>query len=127
MIRRTPRSTRTDTLFPYTTLFRSHVDFAAHLQQIGPALALQQLRQVRDGAHVGGDVFAGSAVAARRALHQLAVLVAQRAAQAIDLRLDHDLHRLLLREAAKARSEEHTSALQSILRNPYAVLFLKKQ
>src|SRR3546814_5427263 len=26
MIRRPPRSTRTDTLFPYTTLFRSHID-----------------------------------------------------------------------------------------------------
>src|SRR3546814_16337241 len=29
MIRRPPRSTRTDTLFPYTTLFRSYMDFAA--------------------------------------------------------------------------------------------------
>src|SRR3546814_11349061 len=86
MIRRPPRSTRTDTHFPYTTLFRSagggvarvgedlvarlllahvqlhegaarHVDFAAHLQQLGPALAIQLLRQVGDGAHVGGDVF----------------------------------------------------------------------
>src|SRR3546814_11914853 len=30
MIRRPPRSTRTDTLFPYTTLFRSHIRHAAH-------------------------------------------------------------------------------------------------
>src|SRR3546814_18918212 len=91
MIRRPPRSTRTDTHFPYTTLFRSagggvarvgedlvarlllarvqlhegaarHVDFAAHLQQLGPALALQLLRQVGDGAHVGSAVLAGGAV-----------------------------------------------------------------
>src|SRR3546814_8012359 len=31
MIRRPPRSTRTDTLFPYTTLFRSRLDNRAHL------------------------------------------------------------------------------------------------
>src|SRR3546814_14203756 len=36
MIRRPPRSTRTDTLFPYTTLFRSHADIAAERGQ--PAL-----------------------------------------------------------------------------------------
>src|SRR3546814_18134375 len=41
MIRRPPRSTRTDTLFPYTTLFRSHAeapggDAEAAAQQVGP-------------------------------------------------------------------------------------------
>src|SRR3546814_19367208 len=37
MIRRPPRSTRTDTLFPYTTLFRSHVEAreAGHLRALG--------------------------------------------------------------------------------------------
>src|SRR3546814_17728002 len=35
MIRRPPRSTRTDTLFPYTTLFRSH-DTTSHNFQVGP-------------------------------------------------------------------------------------------
>src|SRR3546814_4814739 len=34
MIRRPPRSTRTDTLFPYTTLFRSAFDLAIHDQDI---------------------------------------------------------------------------------------------
>src|SRR3546814_15441829 len=38
MIRRPPRSTRTDTLFPYTTLFRSYLDKAA--QSIDEALAI---------------------------------------------------------------------------------------
>src|SRR3546814_11616715 len=38
MIRRTPRSTRTDTLFPYTTLFRSIVDAA---QALGAGLVLK--------------------------------------------------------------------------------------
>src|SRR3546814_16781815 len=34
MIRRPPRSTRTDTLFPYTTLFRSHLDETEHRAQV---------------------------------------------------------------------------------------------
>src|SRR3546814_1661861 len=36
MIRRPPRSTRTDTLFPYTTLFRSLLDALAHLGKVEP-------------------------------------------------------------------------------------------
>src|SRR3546814_19795109 len=42
MIRRPPRSTRTDTLFPYTTLFRSEID----------------LRRGPDAAFIGGDIIA---------------------------------------------------------------------
>src|SRR3546814_5261911 len=76
MIRRPPRSTRTDTLFPYTTLFRSlkgkteEDALVAYLQGLG--------------------------VAGREA-------------------------------AAKARSEEHTSELQSLMRISYAVFCLKKK
>src|SRR3546814_19538662 len=44
MIRRPPRSTRTDTLFPYTTLFRS--------DELGPALAAQKLGYTVVGLHV---------------------------------------------------------------------------
>src|SRR3546814_17567926 len=36
MIRRPPRSTRTDTLFPYTTLFRSHIIFDAEADGLTP-------------------------------------------------------------------------------------------
>src|SRR3546814_5369945 len=39
MIRRPPRSTRTDTRFPYTTLFRSHAEPAAHPLKLAPAHA----------------------------------------------------------------------------------------
>src|SRR3546814_18192887 len=46
MIRRPPRSTRTDTLFPYTTLFRSHANVRAALVAI--ARAVRRLRQVRN-------------------------------------------------------------------------------
>src|SRR3546814_20091748 len=46
MIRRPPRSTRTDTLFPYTTLFRSHVQVRLLVRRLGRA-AHQQRRHQR--------------------------------------------------------------------------------
>src|SRR3546814_8450475 len=79
MIRRPPRSTRTDTLFPYTTLFRSVP--AGH--GIDPARAGAHLAPGADGAaQTGGAV---------------------------------------------ARSEEHTSELQSLMRISYAVFCLQKK
>src|SRR3546814_1655171 len=80
MIRRPPRSTRTDTLFPYTTLFRSS-------GQIVPRVGL--------------------CGAPRR-----------------DHRQEGRGHR---EAAAQARSEEHTSELQSLMRISYAVFCLKKK
>src|SRR3546814_15567584 len=50
MIRPPPRSTPTDTLFPYTTLFRSHL----HLDHLGAELAEDRRRE--GGCDVGGDV-----------------------------------------------------------------------
>src|SRR3546814_11686008 len=75
MIRRPPRSTRTDTLFPYTTLFRS-------------------------------DPACQACGAAARAVHP-------RGGEG--------------RQASIARSEEHTSELQSLMRISYAVFCLKKK
>src|SRR3546814_6332571 len=98
MIRRPPRSTRTDTLFPYTTLFRS--------QQRGLAGAV---------AAEDGDGLAGL----DRQVHvaQRPVLVSGSwAAQ-------RRQHRLL----PTRRSEEHTSELQSLMRISYAVFCLKKK
>ena len=43
----------------------AHIDFAANLEDIGHVPALQPLRNVRDGAHIGGNVLALAAVAAR--------------------------------------------------------------
>src|SRR3546814_11547158 len=98
MIRRPPRSTRTDTLFPYTTLFRSRaaigagdtqrggrryiVDAANHHDTRRQRFVLDNARHLRDdgGALVGID-----------------------------------------------RSEEHTSELQSLMRISYAVFCLKKK
>src|SRR3546814_3259890 len=83
MIRRPPRSTRTDTLFPYTTLFRSkHID-----------------------APVAGDVAQRQLDLRRRAPRFVRVAGGSRV----------------------ARSEEHTSELQSLMRISYAVFCLKKK
>src|SRR3546814_10893056 len=123
MRRRPPRSTRTDTLFPYPTLCRSEPDGGEHAggkwyggkvvarapRQVLDALAVGRLGQFddrQDGAGIvggqddagrpDGDVGSGSDG-------------------------DADIG------AGTDRSEEHTSELQSLMRNSYAVFCLKKQ
>src|SRR3546814_2708593 len=97
MIRRPPRSTRTDTLFPYTTLFRSVHAMAREIigeetrQPFGITPRTQQL--------------AGK---------QQADLATQRSQRGSQF-------------AADERSEEHTSELQSLMRISYAVFCLKKK
>src|SRR3546814_2345476 len=97
MIRRPPRSTRTDTLFPYTTLFRSTGKTderwpqrlrAARLRRRSPCPSASR----RSPARSGPARAAGSR-----------------------------------RSTPTSRSEEHTSELQSLLRISYAVFCLKKQ
>src|SRR3546814_5185728 len=95
MRRRPPRSTLTDTLLPYTTLFRSlaalvdvgDVDRRAHVDAARVRLLLpgDHLEQRRLAGAVGAD------------------------------------------DADDRRSEEHTSELQSLMRNSYAVFCLKKK
>src|SRR3546814_4026800 len=97
MIRRPPRSTRTDTLVPYTTLFRS-VD--RHARR--PAAAHRLRRQPQ---HAGLP-------AGRQPAHP-----------APGRRLPPQLRR----GPRPARSEEHTSELQSLMRISYAVFCLKKK
>src|SRR3546814_2109472 len=100
MIRRPPRSTRTDTLFPYTTLFRSLASLADdHEPNAG--------RQRRDGAHQPRQILD--------------------LAQSRD-GADHHLARPALETRNRdRRSEEHTSELQSLMRISYAVFCLKKK
>src|SRR3546814_10802872 len=105
MIRRPPRSTRTDTLFPYTPLFRSccgasvhrasdlltgsaHLPLSAHAQTVHPMRG-------RVSSVAGGD---GRAFTGR-----------------------------LGRPLVRGRSEEHTSELQSLMRISYAVFCLKQK
>src|SRR3546814_5426939 len=92
MIRRPPRSTRTDTLFPYTTLFRSMM-----CEVPSNALMAEEFLEIFDGFSIGSND-----------LTQLT------------LGLDHD-------SSIVARSEEHTSELQSLMRISYAVFCLKKK
>src|SRR3546814_8113891 len=97
MIRRPPRSTRTDTLFPYTTLFRSNLDMA----RLGEEAVGQLLDWRRH----------------RRGKEQR--LAAGRKLGADRLGVGHKAH--------VQRSEEHTSELQSLMRISYAVFCLKKK
>src|SRR3546814_18666631 len=61
MVRRPPRSTRTDTLFPYTTLFRSRVDAARKQPQRADLLAVA-LQGVLDPPHRDGRILARAVV-----------------------------------------------------------------
>src|SRR3546814_2949283 len=117
MIRRPPRSTRTDTLFPYTTLFRSGGG-AAHLRF--------QFKRFKVQDH-GGAMFAN----ARGDPRDLPLVIIGglddgmsehfSKGDEIALRVDHHLlHQL-------GRSEEHTSELQSLMRISYAVFCLTKK
>src|SRR3546814_9734949 len=120
MIRRPPRSTRTDTLFPYTTLFRSGPELLA---EAGPLGRLRDLVRVEPGpaddiAHEqGGEQDAGQH-AADEQLGDRDV-----GGDAVDdhdqRRRDHEAERAGAGQRA-ARSEEHTTELQSLMRISYA-------
>src|SRR3546814_3165842 len=99
MIRRPPRSTRTDTLFPYTTLFRS-----TGAGRRRPAPRHRPLVAGRPRRHL-----VRSPAGARRPGK-------------------HPPLRILTEAASiRPRSEEHTSELQSLMRISYAVFCLKKK
>src|SRR3546814_7169583 len=112
MIRRPPRSTRTNTLFPYTTLFRAVVPGAVHRGGAGLCdrrLLPVQFAQETAGAH---QEDAGVPVMAAFGQHRFGPVA---------LRLFDDA-------ADRAdRSEEHTSELQSLMRTSYAVFCLTKK
>src|SRR3546814_8979371 len=103
MIRRPPRSTRTDTLFPYTTLFRSD-HTRRRLDQHRIAIAEEAIA-LGDGMAIRGH-------------HPF--MTAVRADQ-------HQQRALGQMEIGQQRSEEHTSELQSLMRISYAVFCLKKK
>src|SRR3546814_7374583 len=104
MIRRPPRSTRTDTLFPYTTLFRS---YRPRIHRENHRVALRQRHDRGARLHprplLGQHEFAAGEILPRR----------------------RQQHRDL--QGKDMRSEEHTSELQSLMRISYAVFCLKKK
>src|SRR3546814_10642544 len=135
MIRRPPRATRTDTLLPYTTLFRSGEGLGEVFEY-----RLQLLFDVRRQGLRLAD-----------ALQHVAVLAAHQAEEGLletgdgidrhlveiplhagidrdDLLFDRQRLVLgLLQQLGQASSEEHTSELQSLMRISYAVFCLKKK
>src|SRR3546814_5749652 len=102
MKRRPPRSTRTDTLFPYATLFRSTELYTQELSHfLRPKTRLDQ----------GGPQY----------IHMPHLAPTTRLSFTIQMQLGawHGQY--------ASRSEEHTSELQSLMRNSYAVFCLKKK
>src|SRR3546814_2041009 len=124
MIRRPPRSTRTDTLFPYTTLFRSVVGKADDVARPGLLGQLAVARQEQHRVvHVDGLAAArmlqlGAALEVAGAQPQEGDAVAVVGVH-VGLDLEHEAADLV-------RSEEHTSEPQSLMRISYAVFCLKK-
>src|SRR3546814_10023853 len=106
MIRRPPRSTRTDTLFPYTTLFRSY----ARLDRNGWIPACNAWKPGRRAWSSRSRLSSSVRPSQRR-----------RTSKTPAKSWKHALPRL------RNRSEEHTSELQSLMRNSYAVFCLKKK
>src|SRR3546814_3136281 len=115
MIRRPPRSTRTDTLFPYTTLFRS---------------------TLRHGKKARKQAQHGSCRAGRLLRITYAYYVLREACRrkrwrmprwSIELISARSSVRNTVSLSTGLRSEEHTSELQSLMRISYAVFCLKKK
>src|SRR3546814_2086628 len=112
MIRRPPRSTRTDTLFPYTTLFRSPRRRRRRARRLcRPRCGVPQCRQgvgliaCQWLNHIGATVIGTVGSEEKAALAKA-----------------HGCHHTI-----NYRSEEHTSELQSLMRISYAVFCLKKK
>src|SRR3546814_6284339 len=103
MIRRPPRSTRTDTLFPYTTLFRS------------PSLGSSTSPAVKSWKEtLAAKIFGGTG-------KRGAFMNCTRTSCSVSSGTRWPAHRRM------RRSEEHTSELQSLMRISYAVFCLKKK
>src|SRR3546814_5555723 len=108
MIRRPPRSTRTDTLFPYTTLFRSFLD--------------------RERAFGGAELPQRAAVDAQQGPQSVGGQAGRERTAEMEAQ-GESLFALApaARGGEQHRSEEHTSELQSLMRISYAVFCLKKK
>src|SRR3546814_4987382 len=119
MIRRPPRSTRTDTLFPYTTLFRSSNVAAAHTTQADR----RSKGQARRASHWS---YEAERPLSRRQGESLLVEPGT-PLRGVQIDAGHGAAPYPCAIAAKARSEEHTSELQSLMRISYAVFCLKKK
>src|SRR3546814_7590390 len=101
MIRRPPRSTRTDTLFPYTTLFRS--------EDSSRPICWSRSVTIVDSAVIPSRAARTSRGALARSVLRTSIAFST------------------VSRSSASRSEEHTSELQSLMRISYAVFCLKKK
>src|SRR3546814_5711857 len=139
MIRRPPRSTRTDTLLPYTTLFRSLLrSFPGHRLGFVHLFAGAVERALYGVLHFGLGLVDGALRLGQRGVRGRAGLLFRLVERLDGLRhrpgcgvlrrrpgIAHGLVGLVQRPLG--RSEEHTSELQSLMRISYAVFCLKKK
>src|SRR3546814_2058919 len=116
MSRRQPRSTRTDTLFPYTTLFRSF--FWLEIKGMQWTLVAHAVVGLLMIGLILGHIYIGT-VGMEDAFDAMW-------SGEVDRNWLREHHILWLAEL-EGRSEEHTSELQSLMRNSYAVFCLKKK
>src|SRR3546814_2433165 len=115
MIRLPPRSTRTDTLFPYTTLFRSIAGRIAGIH-------FDEGQRVKKGdllVSLDDSIYKAELAQAKASLR----LSEKNYERAVELLSRHAGTGV----ARDQRSEEHTSELQSLMRISYAVFCLKKK
>src|SRR3546814_8547790 len=131
MIRRPTRSTRTDTLFPYTTLFRSAksvaekiaakvnkgTDLSKALNESGLKLPPTQAVSAKRAEIARGD---------QRVPPPLALLFSMAEGSVKTLDAGHDQGYFIVK-LDSIRSEEHTSELQSLMRSSYAVFCLNNK
>src|SRR3546814_4403250 len=115
MIPRPPRSTRTDTLFPYTTLFRSSDATSTKYSTCSSNSEIWEIRRIWN------CTVATRTEAGKRVLMPFSRTVACCGAKGLAQNINTALPPLSL------RSEEHTSELQSLMRISYAVFCLKKK
>src|SRR3546814_3696601 len=125
MRRRTPRSTRTDTLLPYTTLFRSRwiappATSSFSVSVVLPASGWEMIAKVRRGEGVIGILKTSCRTCS--GIHCAADADSAAYAQRRTPEQVRGAGR-----ATAPRSEEHTSELQSLMRTSYAVFCLEKK
>src|SRR3546814_3389827 len=120
MIRRPPRSKRTVTLFPYTTLFRSgrfDPELFQHRADLWPAAVDDD---PVDADRLQQHDILGEVALRLRVAHRVAAIFDDEGLAGVALEIGQRLDQ-------RFRSEEHTSELQSLLRISYAVFCLKKK
>src|SRR3546814_2821449 len=120
MIRLPPASTRTDTLFPYTTLFLSAPGPPRAQRALGDQIAGLQVLGALVDEHEGDD---GQDAADQQRGHPVRHVVAE----SQDQRLQQDQQPAESEQQAGDRSEEHTSELQSLMRISYDVFCLTQK